>query len=199
MDDETGDSPHLLSSADLAVNKVLGLIDVPAFARRGHDLEQTLKRLELRCRSKRFQMLDMARMRLRQWARVATCANDGRLIFAESIEPLWALCEAEPPRWSHTLGSVRARRAVASDLIASLTKFNERWDEYVATLNLDPTNFVIEQYNRYYVLEKECMMGSPRLAARHFTPAPKVTRAQIIRDFPTLPVPQLIDGAGRSH
>jgi hypothetical protein len=200
VDDETGDSPQMLrSDVDLAINKVLGIFDVPAFARRGQELEQTLQRLELRCQSKRYQMLDMARMRLRQWARVSTGPSDWMSIFAESIEPFWALCEAEPPRWALTAGSQRSRRAVAGDLIASIGKFNQHWDEYVAALNLEPTNFVIDQYNRYYVLEKECMMGSSRLAARHFTPATKVTREQIARNYPALPVPRLIDAAGRSH
>ncbi len=200
MDNKTGDSPQSLrSDAELNINKVLGIFDVPAFARRGYELEQTLARLQVRCRSKRFQMLDMVRMRLRQWARVASGVNDFAPIFVESIEPLWPLCEAEPPQWALSAGSLRRRRAVAADLIASITRFNQRWHEFVETLNLDPTNFVIEQYNRYYVLEKECVMGSARLAARHFTPALKVTREQIHASYPGLPVPELIDPARRSH
>jgi hypothetical protein len=194
VDQDTGDSPQTLAcDADLVVNKVLGIFDVPAFARRGHDLEQAVLRLQARCRSQRFQMLDMARMRLRQWARVASSPNDSAPIFASSIEPLWILCEAEPPQWASAPSSLRRRRAVARDLIASITRFNQRWTEFLATLNLEPTNFVIDQYNRYYVLEKECMMGSPRLAARHFTPATRITREQIRSNFPNLPVPELID------
>jgi hypothetical protein len=50
---------------------------------------------------------------------------------------------------------------------------------------------VIEHYNRYYVLEKECVMGSARLAARFFTPIPSLTVDRLLRDHPLLPVPRL--------
>jgi hypothetical protein len=192
VDNDTGDlSQSATLDADATINKVLGRFDVPAFARRGHDLEQTLERLDHRCRAKRLQMLDMVRMRLKQWARVASGPDDARLIFAQPIDPLWELCSADPPQWSRYAASPRRRRAVGSDLIGAIGRFNERWAEYVATLNLDPTNFVIEQYNRYYVLEKECMLGSTRLAARHFTPAARVTSDQILSRYPGLPVPEL--------
>ena len=62
---------------------------------------------------------------------------------------------------------------------------------FLERLNLEPTNTVIDQYNRYYVLEKECVMGSARLAARHFTPVPQLTTATLADDHPTLPVPEL--------
>ncbi len=39
---------------------------------------------------------------------------------------------------------------------------------------------MIDQYNRYYVLEKECSLGSARLAARHFTPKPPLTREALL-------------------
>ena len=63
-------------------------------------------------------------------------------------------------------------RTVARDLIASVERFNKRWGQFLEALNLDPINQMIDQYNTYYVLEKECVMGSPRLAARHFRRCP---------------------------
>jgi hypothetical protein len=65
-------------------------------------------------------------------------------------------------------------------------------------MNLDPVNLVIDQYNRYYVFEKECVMGSARLAARHFVPVPLITTPMLLNDHPTLPVPELLDRTGRS-
>jgi hypothetical protein len=55
---------------------------------------------------------------------------------------------------------------------------------------------VIDQYNRYYVLEKECVMGSSRLAARFFTPIPQLTPERLLRDHPLLPVPDLVRRGG---
>ena len=53
---------------------------------------------------------------------------------------------------------------------------------------------MIDHYNRYYVLEKECVMGSGRLAARFFTPIPLLTPAQLLQDHPLLPVPEPLNG-----
>ena len=50
---------------------------------------------------------------------------------------------------------------------------------------------MIDQYNRYYVLEKECVLGSARLALRHFTAKTRLTRAALDADYPPLPVPEL--------
>ena len=36
-------------------------------------------------------------------------------------------------------------------------------------------------------------MGSARLAARYFTPVPKITAQTLLQDHPTLPVPQLLN------
>ena len=68
-----------------------------------------------------------------------------------------------------------AGRLIASDLKTAVLRFNRRWAQFLERLNLEPANAAIDQYNRYYVLEKECVMGSPRLAARHFPPVPQLT------------------------
>ena len=57
---------------------------------------------------------------------------------------------------------------------------------------------MIDQYNRYYVLEKECVMGSARLAARHFTPVERVTKPSLLEEHPALPVPELAGSGGRA-
>jgi len=43
-------------------------------------------------------MLEMVRLRLRQWSAVATGPTAWKRLFTQSIEPLWPLCRAEPPR-----------------------------------------------------------------------------------------------------
>jgi hypothetical protein len=139
-------------------------------------------------------MLEMVRLRLKQWARVAAGPGDWAVAFAGPIDDLWELSLAEPPVWTAQPASLRQQQAVARDLIASVLRFNHRWRLFLEALNLDPANQVIDQYNAYYVLEKECVMGSARLAARHFAPVPRLSVEALFEDHPLLPVPELAAG-----
>src|SRR6185312_9186036 len=112
-------------------------------------------------------------------------------VFTAPIEPLWHLTHSEPPRWADRPGPSRQQKAVARDLIASIERFNHRWRRFLESLNLGPANQVIDQYNKYYVLEKECVMGSSRLAARFFTPIQLLSSERLLQDHPLLPVPAL--------
>jgi hypothetical protein len=73
-----------------------------------------------------------------------------------------------------------------------VTRFNRRWITFLDELNLAPVNRMIDQYNRYYVFEKECVVGSARLAARLFTPRSHLTRGDLAAEYPLLPVPELL-------
>ena len=139
----------------------------------------------------------MVRLRLRQWSSAVTGPAAWSGVFTRSIEPLWPLSDAEPPRWSGAMAPLRRQRSIARDLIAAVLRFNGRWLQFLDRLNLEPTNLVIEQYNRYYLLEKECVMGSARLAARFFTPVAMITKEGLLHDHPTLPVPELAGGPAR--
>ena len=192
--DETDESlTTTVGDVEVEVKEVMGLFDVPSFARRGQDLEQTLHRLAERCRRARVERLDMVHVRLRQWARSVTGPGAWTTVFSASIESLWPLSEAEPPHWAESSVSIRKQLEIARDLIAAVQRFNHRWAQFLDGMKLEATNSVIDQYNRYYVLEKECVMGSARLAARFFTPVPSVTRERLLCDHPLLPVPELLD------
>jgi hypothetical protein len=186
-------TPLAGTDSEVAFREVLGLFDAPAFARRGHEVEYALKHLRERLGRERNAMLDMVRLRLRQWASVATGPDDGCDVFADPVAPLWTLTSAEPPSWSDQPAPARRRRAVARDLVASVTRFNRRWTQVLDRLVLDSINHQIEQFNRYYVLEKECIVGSARLASRHFQPKPLLTREGLRAEFPALPVPGLVE------
>jgi hypothetical protein len=193
VDNTEGSPPTLNADIETEVKELMGLFDLPAFARRGQDLEIVLRRLHERCRRTRGEMLDMVRLRLRQWSRAVDGPTAWSGVFNRSIEPLWPLAEAEEPAWADSLAPIRRRRLIASDLKSAVLRFNRRWTQFLERLNLEPANAVISQYNRYYVLEKECVMGSPRLAARHFTSVPQLTTEMLANDHPTLPVPDLIE------
>jgi hypothetical protein len=198
LDDADGSQPTLNADIETEVKEMMGLFDVPAFARRGHDLEITLRHLHERCRKARLQLLDMVQLRLRQWSTAVTGPDAWPSVFTRSIEPLWPLAGAEPPTWAEFLAPIRRRRIIAGDLIAAVLRFNRRWEQYVEQLNLEPVNTVIDGYNRYYILEKECVMGSAPLAARNFQQKPLLTTAILLDDHPLLPVPELCVGDG-SH
>lgn len=189
MSGDEADESGPLTSTDGELKELLGLFDAPAFARRGQDLEYALARLHARCRRARDELLDMVRLRLRQWSASSTGLDDWSGSFAAPIAPLWSLCNAKPPAWASRPAPARRRRAVARDLVASVNRFNRRWAAFLDRLNLEPVNRMIDQYNRYYVLEKECVLGSARLALRHFTPKPRLTVADLAEEYPPLPVP----------
>jgi hypothetical protein len=171
------------------MRELLGMFDVPAFARRGRELEDAFRRLSLLLRRQRRGMLDMVLLRLKQWADAADGPESEVTVFVESIQPLWPLTEAEPPRWASRNATDRKRRTIARDLRASVERFNRRWSARIEELNLDGINRQIDSFNRYYVLEKECALGSARLAVRHFVPRRPLERADLFVDHPLLPVP----------
>jgi hypothetical protein len=197
VDDTEESLPTMNAGIETEIKELIGLFDLPAFARRGQELEITLRRLHERCRLVRGELLDMVRLRLRQWSHAATGPEDWSEVFAHSIQPLWLLVQAEDPRWAEVPASIRRRSVIGRDLIASVDRFNHRWTQFLDRLNLEPANRVIDEYNRYYVFEKECVMGSARLAAQHFSPVPKITTETLLHDHPRLPVPQLLDRTGR--
>ncbi len=184
---EPGETPELAVS-DPEMRQLLGMFDVPAFARRGQELEFALDQLRARLAREREARLDMVRMRLRQWCAVATSPDEG-------TDPLNvpalldALHISEPPAWAATPAPRRRRLAVARDLLASVERFNRRWAAYLDGLNLGPINAMIDNYNRYYLLEKECAFGSSRAAARHFRPVRPLTVEGLREEHAMLPRP----------
>jgi len=190
MSDDSPDDSVPMVSVDREARELMGLFDLPAFARRGQDMEYSLNRVHVRCRDQRDELLEMVRMRLRQWSRVASGPQDWSEAFTGPIDSLWQLAECEPPGWAGRAASLRQQRTVARDVIGSVQRFNQRWVQFLRSLNLGPTNQAIDQYNEYYVLEKECVMGSARLAARHFTRVPRLSPESLLERYPMLPVPE---------
>ncbi len=192
MDDHEGPATTLNADIETEVKEMIGLFDLPAFARRGQDVEASQRRLHDRCRAMRGDLLDMVRVRLRQWAGAVTGTDEWRRVFTASIEPLWSYCDAGEPRWAEAHASSRRQLAIGRDLIAAVLRFNARWERFLDQVNLDPINEAIDRYNRYYVIEKECVVGSARIAARHFVPLGRIDKEKLLEVHPTLPVPGLL-------
>ncbi|CAN5854153.1 hypothetical protein BH23PLA1_BH23PLA1_32530 [soil metagenome] len=191
MMEESDEEMMPFSTVETEVHQLMGLFDAPAFARRGLEMEHGLNRLQDRCRRARLERLDMVQLRLKQWAAVSTGPDDWSSTFVTPIADFWTLAEAEPPRWSDLPATPRRRDAVARDLIASVSRFNHRWTRYLQGLKIEPINHLIDHYNRYYLLEKECVMGSHRLAVRSFRPRDLLTVDRLLHQYPLLPLPEL--------
>ena len=112
MDGDDSETTEL-AVTDPEMRQLLGLFDVPAFARRGQELEFTLARLHGRLARERRAMLEMVRVRLRQWSKVATTTEDGRVSFGLAIAEWLREVEPNPPAWALRPGSPRQRAAAA--------------------------------------------------------------------------------------
>src|SRR5262249_44407610 len=87
--------------------------------------------------------------------------------------------------------SRRALWRALRDLAESVERFNRQWHAFLEGVALPRVNELREGYNRYYVIEKECAVRSPRVARLGFRPLPPLTRDELTALLPPLPVPQL--------
>lgn len=189
--DDNSDSQSVRSTEN-EIKELMGLFDAPAFARRGRDVEWALNRTLHISRSKRLELLDMVHCRLRMWASTTTGPDDWQLAFQEPIELLWEISAAPAPVWKAVKKpSPKNVLNLSKGLIQSVERFNARWTGWVNELQVDSINRQIDHYNKYYVLEKECIVGSTRLAARLFEPCPRIEPTWLLQQFPLLPVPRI--------
>ncbi len=191
MSDDFGDEPMPTEIVDPEARRLLGMFDLPAFARRGQELDSALVRLHARCGQQREDRLDMVHLRLRQWAAAVEGPESWRGVFLASLDPLWEQAGAPVPVWGRAIVTGRRRRGVGRDLAASVERFNRRWEDFLAGIQLSAINTLVDHYNRYYLLEKECVLRSTRLAARLYSPRTHVTVALLRERYPLLSVPQL--------
>lgn len=189
--DDNSDSQSVRSTEN-EVKELMGLFDAPAFARRGRDVEWALNRTLHISRNKRLELLDMVHCRLRMWAAATTGPDDWQLAFQEPVDILWEISGAPAPVWkAMKKPSSKTVLNLSKGLIQSVERFNTRWTGWVNELQVDSINRQIDHYNKYYILEKECIVGSARLAARLFEPCPRIEPAWLLQQFPLLPVPRL--------
>jgi hypothetical protein len=178
------------------IQQMVALYGAPAFARRAHQVHEALNGLLGRCRQQREEWLQFVRIRLgvlhaqagdwpalRRWLRGEAQLDTLRRLH-EDLRPALRV----PVKQT---SSPRVLRRSLAELVASLERFNRRWQEYVAEADLGDVNELREGYNRYYVLEKECAVHLPHLARQGFRPLPPLTAADLTALLPPLPVPLL--------
>ena len=170
--------------------------DVPAFIRRARQTEAAWEDLLNRCRRQREEWLVLVRQRLGALQVMAGdlsrllpwLRNEAQLaVLVSLIETL----KPAPSRCAVFTSFSRPLRGALRELVESLERFNRKWSEFLGTLDLGTVNEQRDAYNRYYVLEKECAVRSPRLARQGFQPLPPVTSEEVRDLFPPLDVPEL--------
>jgi len=169
---------------------VLAQFGGPAFMRRAHRAEAALADLLHRLRCTRHEWLHMVRLRLGQlhalaggWRRLA------RLTDADSLAALRNLFDELQPRLRVPIEATdndATLRAALADLQESTDRFNERWRKLLDETDLTEVNRRRDEYNRWYLLEKECFVGSPRIARQGFRPLEMVTRERLAEWMPAL-------------
>jgi hypothetical protein len=177
-------------------NEILAYCDGPAYLRRARRVQAAWDQLLAYCRHQRDEWLAMVRVRLGTlhglagaWEALAPhLADEGQVCVLEE------LCAALDPRPRLPVGpttSARALRAAVRELGDSAERFNRRWLEFVHGLDLTPVNEERANYNRYYLLEKECAVRSPFVARAGYKPLNPLTHDDILAALPPLTVPAL--------
>jgi hypothetical protein len=180
------------------VNRFLAHYDVPAYVRRARAVQDAFDGLIEQCRRQRDEWLQATRIELGtlhalagDWNRLLpSLADAGQISVLERLHG-----ELNPQlRVPVSVTSSAAKlRATLRTLTQCLDSFNRRWRPFLEKLDLSKVNEMRAAYNRYYLLEKECALRSPRLARQGFRPLEPLTVADVLAVVPPLPVPRLKD------
>jgi len=175
---------------DDITQRLIGMYDLPAYMRRALRVEDALRGLEQRLAKQRDQQFETVRRQLRLW-----------LSLVEKI-PATPLNLNEAQR--HTLDEIMRQvlkdrrplpgqlwlprwKKIFAEIQTAVARFNERWDQLLAVVDVTSVNQRIDEYNANYLIEKECAFRSARAAARGYQPLPHVSRDWLRELFPLLP------------
>jgi hypothetical protein len=180
--------------------QVMSQYDAPAFLRRARKVKDAFDSLVRACQAKRDEELLMVRIRLGflhgmtagDWnlLRPHLADDDQTQVLAKlhaELDPKLDV-QVQP-----TTSSGKLRKTLR-DLCKALEIFNEAWRRHLVGLDLAEINQLREEYNRWYVFEKECALRSPVIARRGFEPLLPATVDEVAAQVPELAVPRLSDG-----
>jgi hypothetical protein len=177
------------------LNEMIGRFSAPSFIRRAKLVETTWSLLVDRCAKVRRDRLTFVGLRLGQihalagsWEAVRAWLTD-----EDDLTQLRDLFDELQPRLRMPLEpttSKRELRAALNELIEAMEMFNERWARWLAKIDLKAVNQAREDYNRYYLFEKECAVGNARVARIGFTKMGPITLEDVTKQFPLLKLPR---------
>jgi hypothetical protein len=174
-------------------NQVVAMHGAPAYIRRALQVEAAWAGIVELCQRRRHEWLGMVRVRL---AALQALAGEWSaltpVVGPSSVEILAALAIELRPRLRHKVprtASPRRLRTAWKELLASLANFNQRWQAYLQGIDLTEVNRLRDDYNRYYLLEKECAVRSALIARQGFQRLVPATVQDLQALLPALPVP----------
>jgi hypothetical protein len=172
-------------------NQVIALHGAPAFVRRAQSVLYAWEGLLERCRRQRSEWLDITRMHLGMLRALAGSwqALEPLLADAAAVEVLTALEHELQPALRQPVtptASTWKLRGALLVLVECLEHFNARWRAYLQSVDLAEVNRLREDYNRYYVFEKECVVRSAAIAREGFQRLPPATLEDLAAEFPCL-------------
>jgi hypothetical protein len=178
--------------------QVLAQFDGPAILRRARIVEEAWQMVLRQCQEKRANWLEFPRLRL---ATLMCLAGDPTILAqvvgdGRDADRLLELNDEWAPRLRCPVATTRSPRRLRRafiDLVDSFQRFNERWGRFLEKLELTGVNRLREGYNRHYLVEKECAVGSPVIARMGFQPLPLVTSRDVLAELPFLPLFQSLD------
>ena len=127
MDDTDESLPTLNADIETEVKEMMGLFDLPAFARRGQDLEITVRRLHDRCRPARGSCSTWSSSGSASGRVPSPVQRPGPTSSPHRSSRSGRSPQAEPPQWAESPAPIRRQRIIAGDLIAAVLRFNRRW------------------------------------------------------------------------
>lgn len=191
MNDESASDMVLGRQTDWddMAKRVLGLFDQPAYIRRALRVEDAIRAIEEKIDHERKLMLAPVRRALAVWQELLRQKPDAaKLLTDRQAEAIAGVASMIDGPTSHGAIGVWTRpRRVLGQLASAIDRLNERWVQYVEAVDVSLIEQRIDEYNRYYLLEKECAFRSPRAAARGFVHMPPFDRQRLLDRHPRLP------------
>ncbi len=175
--------------------ELMAQYDAPAYVRRARQVQEAYDGLVASCARQRAEWLEMVRLRVGtlralagEWASLRGILEEEEVAALRTLHDSLAPELRAPPE---PTTSTRALRRALEELCESIERFNRRWADYLAAVDVSEVNRLREDYNRYYILEKECALRSATAARHGFRRLEALTLAEVAALFPPLRVPRL--------
>ena len=192
LDKTVSDSTAMNDRDELQVfQQMIMSFDTPAYIRRARDTEAAWNSAISQCRRQRDTWLQIPKTRLALLYRAADGNFHNCSFLADHHRAdLKRLHEEWQPelksKASPAFNPLTARKE-ARALADAFARFNTRWTVFLDEFDLTEVNRKRQGYNEYYVLEKECVVLSARVARIGFQPLAPATTDELREIFPLLP------------
>jgi hypothetical protein len=170
--------------------QVVAQYEAPAYIRRARQVEVACEAVIERCRRQRSDWLAGVRLHLKALDAAGNDVDLRRTFGAATMAAIELLrSETGLKRQPVEFARLRSLRSLLRYLRWSVARFNRRWSAFLDQFDLSELNALRDGYNRYYLLEKECAVGSIRLAAMTYRRLEPMTHRELHDHFAPLREP----------